>query len=241
MKYYREWTVSDVLLMYVSNAFLLLALIAIIALRNNPKLQLLTVNALSLVLIGLPPFLFRTFVLPDTVKLLILSALVVYPFALTLVRLEFAKAFTRSRNAFVISTIVVLLLYVSVFYSSSVRGYWWSPYPLYLLIPAVPEFLAIFAGDSISAARAMVAYESSLNLAVYGLIFVGAVAFAFFSPATIGFGVVLAVILALLLWSLYYVVTHKGDSANPYYLLGFHILDNIFIWGIILISLASYF
>ena len=45
---------SDVLLMHVSVAFLFLALIVVIALRDNPKVQLLTLDALSLVLIGLP-------------------------------------------------------------------------------------------------------------------------------------------------------------------------------------------
>ena len=38
---------SDVLLMYVSAAFLFLALIAIVALWDNPKVQLLTLSALS--------------------------------------------------------------------------------------------------------------------------------------------------------------------------------------------------
>ena len=232
---------SDELLMYVSIAFFFLALTVVVALRDNPKVQLLTLNALSLILIGLPPFLFHDYALPDTVKLLILSVLVLYPFALTLVRLEFPEAFNRAKNTFIISTVVVLLSYVSVSYAASVRGYWWSSYPLYLLIPAVPEFLAIFAGDSISAARAILAYESSLNLAVYGLGFVGAIAFASFSPATVWLGAVLAVILALLLWSLFYVFTHKGNSADPYALLGFHLLDNLFIWGLILLTLASYF
>ena len=232
---------SDELLMYVSAAFLFLALIVVIALRDNLKVQLLTLNALSLVLIGLPPFLFHDYALPDTVKLLILSVLVVYPFALTLVRLKFSEAFNRAKNTFVISTVVVFLLYVSVSYAASLSGYWWSSYPFFLLVPAVPEFLAIFAGDSISTARAIVAYESSLNLAVYGLGFVGAIAFASFSPATVWLGAVLAVILALLLWSLFYVFTHKGNSADPYALLGFHLLDSLFIWGLILLTLASYF
>ena len=232
---------SDVLLMYVSAAFLFLALIAIVALRDNLKVQLLTLNALSLVLIGLPPFLFHDYVLPDTVKLLILSVLVVYPFALTLVRLKFSEAFNRAKNIIVTSTVVVFLLYVSVSYAASVSGCWWSSYPFYLLVPAISEFLAIFAGDSISAARAIVAYESSLNLAVYGLGFVGAVTFASFSPATVWLGAVLAVILALLSWSLFYIFTHKGSSADPYALLGFHLLDSLFIWGLILLTLASYF
>ena len=113
--------------------------------------------------------------------------------------------------------------------------------PVYLLAPAVPEFLAIFAGDSISAARTIVVYESSLNLTVYGLGFVGILAFASFSPATVWLGAVLAVILALLLWSLFYVFTHKGNSADHYALFGFHLLDSLFIWGLILLTLASYF
>ena len=38
---------SDVLLMYVSGAFLFSALIAVIALRDNPKVRLLTMDALA--------------------------------------------------------------------------------------------------------------------------------------------------------------------------------------------------
>ena len=120
---------SDVLLMHVSITFLFLALIVVIALRDSPKVQLLTMDALSLVLIGLPSFLFHDYTLPDTVKLLILSVLVVYPFAFTLVRLKFSEAFNRAKSTFIISTVVVLLLCVAVFYAASVRGYWWSSYP----------------------------------------------------------------------------------------------------------------
>ena len=229
---------SDVLLMYVSVAFLFLALIVVIALRDNPKVQLLTLNALSLVLIGLPPFLFHDNALPDAVKLLILSVLVVYPFALTLVRLKFSEAFNRAKNTFIISTVVVFLLYVSVSYAGLLSGYWWSSYPFFLLVPAVPEFLAIFAGDSISAARAILAYESALGLAIFWPSLISSVAFALTSSVIDGFGVVLAVIVALLLWSLFYALTHKGNSADPYALLGFHLLDNLFIWGVFLIGLA---
>ena len=43
---------------------------------------------------------------------------------------------------------------------------------------------------------------------------------------------VLAVAVAVLLWSLFYVFTHKGNSADPYYLLRFQLLDDLFIWGL---------
>ena len=89
------------------------------------------------------------------------------PFALTLVRLKFSEDFIRTKSTFIISTVVVLLLCVSVSYAASVSGYLWSFYPSCFLVPAVPEFLAVFAGDSISAARAIVAYKSSPGLAVY--------------------------------------------------------------------------
>ena len=261
---------SDFLLILTNYMFLVLVLFAVIFLRNNRKLQLVVIAVLSLILLSLPSFFFPKYILPESIGYIILPVLSIYPIILIFLKLKYDKFFNKTKKYLVAFTGVLLAFYIyeiytGILYIFAVRygsipynpynPYETTDWPLYLiyvLILALPEFIAIFVENIRTIARSIVAYESVLGLLVFALYLpfiistiatyksvLGPLIFRFYLPFMIFLGLyVFAPIVSAFLsaYSLAFVVLAKEKSGIERKLLTLHLLLSLFVGSFVVLT-----
>lgn len=171
----------------------------------------------------------------------------IYPIILIFLKLKYDKFFNKAKKYLVAFTGVLLAFYISEIYAGilyifavengSILYNPYNPYetterPLYLiyvLILALPEFIAIFVENSNTIARSIVAYESVLGLLV----------FALYLPFMVSLGaIIIPVIVTAFLsaYSLAFVVLAKEKASIERKLLTLHLLLSLFVGSFVVLS-----
>ena len=261
---------SDFLLILTNYMFLVLVLFAIISLQSNRKLQLVVITILSLILLSLPSFFFPNYILPESIGYIILSVLSIYPIILIFLKLKYDKFFNKAKKYLVAFTGVLLAFYIYEIYSGilyifavrygSIPSNPYNPYettdwPLYLiyvLILALPEFIAIFVENIRMIARIIIAYESVLGLLVFAFYLpfinstiatyksvLSSLIFRFYLPFIIFLGLfIFAPIVTAFLsaYSLAFVALAKKKASIERKLITLHLLLSLFVGSFVVLT-----
>ena len=209
-------------------AFLFILFPVVVLQQYDRKWQLITVGVLSIIFLGLPSLFFP---LPMKLDFMELFALSIYPIILILLKLKYSELFNKSKTILIFLTAVVLAFYI---YGTYVGAFYACPWLIFPLAFANPEFIAIFAEDNLLAARAIIAYESDLNLIFLGSPLLSSILLALhvLAPTSIGFLVLFTVILFSLLVSVTFIILKRKPS-NKSILLALHLLLSFFL-GVLL-------